>query len=75
MANTFLKAQPEQYPSLFGVRTVFTVHNQAYRGIFPASDWPVLKLDSRLFSSRYLEFYGKINFLKAGLGSADAITR
>ena len=74
MATTFLRAQPELYPSLFAARTVFTVHNQAYQGLFPASEWPVLKLDSRLFTSRYLEFYGKINFLKAGLASADAIT-
>ncbi len=74
LANTFLKAQPELYPRLFNAGTVFTVHNQAYQGLFPASDWPVLDLDSRLFSDRYLEFYGKINFLKAGLASADAIT-
>ncbi len=74
MINTFLKAQPELYPSLFGVRTVFTVHNQAYQGTFPASDWKFLNLDPRLFTSRYLEFYGKINFLKGGIASSDAIT-
>ncbi len=74
MANTFLKAQPELYPALYDVHTVFTVHNQAYQGLFPASDWPVLKLDQRLFTSPYLEFYGKINFLKGGLAAADVIT-
>ncbi len=74
LVNTFLKAQPELYPRLFNSGTVFTVHNQAYQGLFPASDWPALNLDSRLFSDRYLEFYGKINFLKAGLASADAIS-
>ena len=74
LVNTILKVQPELYPALFNARTVFTVHNQAYQGLFPASDWPVLNLDSRLFSDRYLEFYGKINFLKAGLAGADAIT-
>ena len=74
LVNTFLKAQPELYPALFNARTVFTVHNQAYQGLFPASEWPTLNLDSRLFSTRYLEFYGKINFLKAGLAGADAIT-
>ena len=34
MVNTFLKAQPELYPALFGSRTIFTVHNQAYQGCF-----------------------------------------
>jgi 1,4-alpha-glucan branching enzyme len=74
LVNTFLKAQPERYQPLFSARTVFTVHNQAYQGLFPPSEWKVLNLDSRLFAPRYLEFYGKINFLKAGLGSADSIT-
>ena len=74
LANTFLKAQPEIYPSLFGARTVFTIHNQAYQGLFPASDWRFLHLDTRLFSDHYLEFYGKINFLKAGIAAADAVT-
>ena len=74
LVNTFLKAQPELYPQLFNAATVFTIHNQAYQGLFPASEWPVLNLDSRLFSDRYLEFYGKINFLKGGIVAASAIT-
>ncbi|HEY3837817.1 MAG TPA: 1,4-alpha-glucan branching protein domain-containing protein [Bryobacteraceae bacterium] len=74
LVNTFLKAQPERYQPLFSARTVFTVHNQAYQGLFQPSDWKFLGLDSRLFAPRYLEFYGKINFLKAGIGSADAVT-
>jgi 1,4-alpha-glucan branching enzyme len=74
LVNPYLKAQPELYPALFNTRTIFTVHNQAYQGLFPASEWPVLNLDSRLFNDRYLEFYGKINFLKAGLVGADAIS-
>jgi 1,4-alpha-glucan branching enzyme len=74
LVNTFLKAQPELYPALAPAGTVFTIHNQAYQGLFPASDWPILNLDSHLFTPRYLEFYGQINFLKAGIVSADAIT-
>jgi 1,4-alpha-glucan branching enzyme len=74
LVNTFLKAQPELYPALVHAATVFTIHNQAYQGLFPASDWPILNLDPRLFTDRYLEFYGQISFLKAGIASADAIT-
>ena len=74
LVNTILKAQPELYPELASAATVFTIHNQGYQGLFPGSDWPVLQLDSHLFSPRYLEFYGQINFLKAGIAAADAIT-
>ena len=70
----FLKAQPERYPGLASIRTVLTVHNLGYQGLFPSKDWGVLGLDSTFFNAQGLEFYGKINFLKAGLVFADALT-
>jgi starch synthase len=42
--------------------------------LFSADQWPLLNLDGSLFGPRHLEFYGQINFLKAGLVFADAIT-
>jgi 1,4-alpha-glucan branching enzyme len=74
LAIAFLKAQPERYPGLATIRTAFTVHNLGYQGLFPPDQWPLLNLDASLFGPRHLEFYGKINFLKAGLVFADAIT-
>jgi len=74
LAIAFLKAQPERYPGLSTVRTTFTVHNLGYQGVFPPEEWRLLNLDSSLFTPRHFEFYGKINFLKAGLVFADAIT-
>ncbi|MCS7206739.1 MAG: glycogen synthase GlgA [Dehalococcoidia bacterium] len=74
LAIAFLKAQPERYPELRGTKTVFTVHNLGYQGLFWGLDWHLLELPEGLFSPRYLEFYGKINFLKGGLVFADALT-
>jgi starch synthase len=74
LAIAFYKAQPERYAELNRLRTVFTIHNLGYQGLFSYSDWHLLNLDHRYFSPSYLEFYGKINFLKAGLVFADAIT-
>ncbi len=74
LAVAFLKAQPELYPDLSQVRAVLTVHNLGYQGLFPQHDWHLLRLDDALFTTRYLEFYGRINFLKGGLVFADAIT-
>jgi 1,4-alpha-glucan branching enzyme len=69
-----LKTQPERYPGLASIRTVFTVHNLGYQGLFPAHEWPVLGLEPGLFNPQCLEFYGMINFMKSGLIFADALT-
>lgn len=74
LAITFLKSQPHLYPQLSSAKTVFTVHNLGYQGLFWYLDWHLLNLDWNLFTPRYLEFYGKINFLKGGIVFADAIT-
>jgi starch synthase len=74
LAIAFLKAQPYLHPELSSVQTVLTVHNAGYQGLFWHLDWHLLNLDWSFFTPRYLEFYGKINFLKGGLAFADAIT-
>jgi len=74
LAIAFLRAQPHLYPELSSVKTVFTVHNLGYQGLFRYLDWHLLNLDPSFFSPRYLEFYGKINFLKGGIVFTDAIT-
>ncbi len=74
LAIALLKAQPYLYPELASVKTVFTVHNLGHQGLFSPSDWHLLNLEGSFFTPRYLEFYGKINFLKGGLVFADAIT-
>lgn len=74
LSVAFLRADPGRYQQLSSTRTVFTVHNAAYQGIFWHLDWHLLNLDYGFFTPRYLEFHGKINFLKSGLVFADAIT-
>lgn len=55
-------------------RTVLTIHNLGYQGIFPTEVWPLLGLDWSYFTPRRLEFYGQVNFLKGGIVFADALT-
>lgn len=55
-------------------RSVFTVHNLAYQGLFPHQDAALLGLSSRFMSSAGLEFHGQLSFMKAGLKFADHIT-
>jgi len=54
--------------------SVFTVHNLAYQGLFPADQLPGLGLPWSVFGIDGLEFYGQLSFMKAGLQFADAIT-
>lgn len=54
--------------------SVLTIHNLGYQGIFDPASFSFTGLGSEWFSAEGLEFYGKINFLKAGLVSADIIT-
>jgi starch synthase len=61
-------------PHLAAVPTVLTIHNLGYQGIFPPDVWPLLGLDRRYFVPSHLEFHGQVNFLKAGLVFADALT-
>jgi len=58
-----------------GVKTVLTIHNMAYQGSFEPSVIPELGLSWDIFKPHGgIEFYGKVNFLKAGLISVDAIS-
>ncbi len=74
LAIVFLKAQPHLYPELSSVKTVLTVHNLGFQGLFGYPDWHLLNLDGYFFAPRYLEYYGKINFLKGGLIFADKVS-
>jgi starch synthase len=55
-------------------RTVMTIHNLAYQGVYPPEVLEALRLDPATFHPEGMEFYGKLNFLKAGLAYADRIT-
>jgi starch synthase len=54
--------------------TVFTAHNLAYQGQFPADLLSRLRLPPHAHSIDGVEHYGAIGFLKAGLQLADRIT-
>lgn len=74
LAAVFLRLQPSRYLETAAAKTVLTIHNLGFQGVFPESAWPLLNLDSSYFTPRYLEYYGNINFLKGGLLFADKIT-
>jgi len=55
-------------------RTVFTIHNLAYQGLFDREVLDRVGLPVRLFNMNDLEFYGRVNALKSGILYTDAVT-
>jgi starch synthase len=60
-------------PELARVRSVFTIHNIAYQGMFGSDVMRLTGLPGWLFNHRQLEFHGQLNCLKAGIVFADAV--
>ena len=48
-------------------RSLFTIHNLAYQGLFPPEILGQVGLPGYLFNPEDMEFYGRVNYLKAGL--------
>lgn len=55
-------------------KTLLTIHNLAYQGIFPSWAVEELGLPWELFSPDGFEFWGQMSFLKTGLVFADALS-
>lgn len=53
--------------------SVYTVHNLQYQGVFPKDVLGLLGASASNFHPDDLEFYGGINFMKAGLLYADKL--
>lgn len=69
----YLKTLYAQEPAYRRACSLITIHNLAYQGHFPPKSLQATGLPPSLFTPDGLEFYGGLNFLKAGLMFADAI--
>jgi starch synthase len=68
LTPAYLRFAPRRVPSLF------TIHNLAFQGQFPAAFFGRLSLPPEAFSTAGLEYFGTVGYLKAGLWFADAIS-
>lgn len=62
------------YARAHGLRSVFTIHNLAYQGIFEKAWVPRLGLRWDDFTINGFEYFDRLSFMKAGINFADAIT-
>lgn len=74
LCSVYLRALPGQYKDLQSIKTLLTVHNLGYQGIFAAEEFGKTGLPPSLFSPSALEYYGSINCLKGGIIFADVVS-
>ncbi|MCX7956461.1 MAG: glycogen synthase [Endomicrobia bacterium] len=58
----------------YNTKTVFTIHNIAYQGLYGPEVHFIAGFSGYDFIPEKLEYYGKINFMKAGITFADYVT-
>ena len=70
----YLKNLYQDDPFYKNTKTVLTIHNLAYQGLFPKEQFPKSGLPLELFNIEALEFYDKVCLLKGGIVFSDLIT-
>jgi starch synthase len=61
-------------PTFYGIKTLMTIHNLGYPGLFPRDILPEIGLDQALYTSGVVESWGKVGLLKAGIATADHVS-
>ena len=69
----FLKTTLRKDPFYADIKTVLTIHNIGYQGLFSKEEFPKLGLDWGYFTMDTLEYYDKVNILKGGMVFSDLI--
>lgn len=72
MIAPILKAD---YPNYNQIKTIFTIHNLYYQGVFPYEILEdILGLEPEMFNISGVEFFGGVSFMKGGINYSDIIT-
>ena len=75
LVPVFLKLEHPGDERYAKIKTIFTIHNLKYQGVFPKDVMDdVLGLDWQYFNNGDLEFYDAVNFMKGGIIYADYVS-
>jgi len=74
MLPLFLRDAERRYGVTLALKTVFTIHNIAYQGVFPRKSFALTNLPEDLMTIDGLEYYDQMCMLKAGIVFADKVT-
>ena len=73
LASAYLKTAYAEREGYRGIGCVFTIHNLQHQGIFEREVFDWAGLPAEAWAPEGVEFYGKMNFLKAGIVYADRV--
>ena len=64
----------QRHQATLAMKTVFTIHNIAFQGVFPMRSFYRTNLPDELMGIDGVEFYGQMSMMKAGILFADRVT-
>ena len=70
----FLREAERRYEVTLALKTVFTIHNIAYQGVFPRKSFALTNLPEEMLTIDGLEYYDQMCMLKGGIVFADLVT-
>jgi starch synthase len=70
----YLKSTLHDDPDFASIGSLMTIHDLAYQGLFPPEVMEFLQLPPQTYSPEGIEFYGRVNYLKAGIVYADLVS-
>ena len=74
LVPAYLRTTFSTDPTFLGLKTLFTIHNLGYQGLFPKAAVADAALDPALFRPDGLEFFGRVSYIKGGIALADALS-
>jgi len=74
LGPTYLRDVYRGFTYFSKMKSIFTIHNLHYQGVFGRDVLWSVGLNDGYFSGGDLEFYGNVSYLKAGILHADAVS-
>ncbi len=75
LVNVLIKEYAYSDDAYKGMKTILTIHNLKYQGVFDSKILgELVNLPHSYFHEEAFKFYDSVNFLKAGIVFADAVT-
>ncbi len=70
----FLRDAERRHGVTLALKTLFTIHNIAYQGVFPRKSFALTNLPEEMLTIDGLEYYDQLSMLKGGVLFADLVT-
>ncbi len=73
LVPAYLRTSSATDPTYLGVKTLFTIHNLGYQGLFPRAALADVALGPEVYRPDGMEFFGHVSYIKGGISFADRL--